>query len=127
MTTTRYFFHSPRGFVNEADVYAVPAEIAEQWLETFEARLGSSADYAATAVTPITRKAAERLIRRDGVGLQINPDDYNYEDCTEKKLTTASLRSARRVAVAMIADIKREMDFEAEMADAYPEFAETPR
>ena len=125
--TTKYFFYSPRGFSNEADVYAVPAEIAEQWLETFEARLGTSADYAATAVEPTTRRDAERLIRRDGVNLCIDPDDYNYEDCTSKKLTPASLRSARRAATAMIPDIKREMDFEAEMADAYPEFAVTPR
>jgi hypothetical protein len=124
---TTYYFHSPRGFANEADVYAVPAEIAEQWLETIEARLGSSALYAATAVEHITRKRAEELIRRDGVGLAINPDDYNWEDCTEKKLTPASVRSARRNATAMIADIKREMDFEAEMADAYPEFAVAPR
>jgi hypothetical protein len=125
--TTKYFFHSPRGFSNEADVYAVPAEIAEQWLETFEARLGSSADYAATAVEPITRRVAETLIRQPGVGLQIDGDDYNYEDCTTKQLTPASLRSARRAATAMIAEIKREMDFEAEMADAYPEFAVQPR
>jgi hypothetical protein len=124
---TAYYFHSPRGFSNEADVYAVPAEIAEQWLETFEARLGSSADYAATAVVSISRQDAERLIRRDGVGLQINSHDYNWEDCTEKKLTPASLRSARRAATAMIAEIKREMDSEAERADAYPEFAVTPR
>ena len=126
MTLTRYFYHSPRGFSNEADVYAVPTEIAEQWLETFEARLGSSTEYAATAITPITRKDAERLIRRDGVGLQINSDDYHWGDCTEKKLTPASLRSARRAATAMIAEIKRELDFEAEMADAYPEFSVTP-
>lgn len=124
---TAYFFHSPRGFSNEADVYAVPAEIAEQWLETFEARLGSSALYAATAVVPITRARAAQLIRRDGVGLAIDSDDYNWEDCTEKKLTPASLRSARRTAASMIADIKREMDFEADMDAAYPEFAVTPR
>lgn len=125
--TARYFYHSPRGFANEAEVYAVPAEIAEQWLETLEARLGPKADYAATAVVPITRKTAERLIRQNGVGLQIDSDDYNYEDCTEKKLTPASLRSACRAATAMIEAIKREMDFEAEMADAYPEFGVTPR
>lgn len=125
--STKYFYHSPRGFSNEADVYAVPAEIAEQWLETFEARLGNSAFYAATAVIPVTRVAAERLIRRDGVGLQINGDDYNYEDCTEKKLTPASLRSARRAATAMIAQIKQEMAFEADMDAAYPEYAVTPR
>ena len=125
--TARYFAHSPRGFDNEIDIYAVPAEIAEQWLETFEARLGSSALYAATAVTPISRKQAARLIRQDGVGLHINSADYHWEDCTEKKLTPASLRSACRAATAMIADIKREMDFEVDMADAYPELQVTPR
>jgi hypothetical protein len=124
---TSYYFHSPRGFANEADVYAVPTEIAEQWLETFEASLGSSALYAATAVEPITRKRAETLIRRDGVGLAIDPDEYNWEDRTEKKLTPASLRSARRAAASMIAEIKREMDFEADMDAAYPEFAVTAR
>ena len=82
------------------DVYAVPAEIAEQWLETFEARLGSSADYAATAVTPITRREAEWLIRQDGVGLQINSNDYDWGDCTEKKLTPAWLRAACRAAIS---------------------------
>ena len=37
------------------------------------------------------------------------------------------LRSARRAPTEMIEQIKRDMDFESEMADAYPEFAVTPR
>lgn len=100
--TTRYFSHAPRGFVNEVNVYAVPSELAERWLDTFEARLGSKADYAETAVVPITRRQAERLIRRDGVGLVIRPSDYDHHTCREDRLLPLSVASARLVATAML-------------------------
>lgn len=124
---TRYFFHSPRGFANEADVYAVPAEQAEMWLAAFEQHLGSAADYAATAVEPITRRRAEELVRQNGIGLAINPDDYNWEDCTEKKLTPASVRSARRNALAILEMWRKDDAFVAQMDALYPEFAGTAR
>lgn len=127
MQRTSYFFHSPRGFSNEADVYAVESDKAEMWRAAFEQRLGSKADYAETAVESITRQRAAELIRRDGIGLAINPDDYNWEDCTEKKLTPASVRSARRNAWALLETWRKDDEFAAQMDEVYPEFAVTAR
>ena len=124
--TSRYFFHSPRGFANEADIYAVPADQADDWAAWFIAAHRPSSDYAATALEPITRKQAERLLRRDGVGLRTDPDDYTFlagENMLDR-LTPDSIKSAHRAATGIRADWEKNRAFEIAMTEQYPEFAQ---
>ena len=59
-TRTVYYRHSPRGFANEIDIYAVPHDIAPSWLANRER--DPKSDYAETAYYQISRREAARLI-----------------------------------------------------------------
>lgn len=125
---TKYFYNSPRGFANEADVYAVPAEVADDWEEWFCSRDPQTL-YAATALVRVSRKEAERLIRQPGVGLLIDERDYNWEDCRTDRLTPASLKSARRTALAWRQHVAADDAFAAAVDAEYaecPEYVEYP-
>lgn len=124
--TSRYFFHSSRGFSNEADIYVLPADDADDWAAWFIEAHRPASDYAATALEPITRKQAERLLRRDGVGLMTDSDDYSFlagENMLDR-LTPDSIKSAHHAATRMRADWEKNRAFELAMAEQYPEYAQ---
>jgi hypothetical protein len=104
--TARYFFHSPRGFANEADVYAVDEDRAVDWLAWFN----TTQTDAYHEAYQITRKQAEKLIRRDGIGLAIDPDSQDSEFCRPDRLTPISLASATLNAIAMMNEWHKEQD-----------------
>lgn len=54
----RYYSHSPRGFSNEINVYAVADEIAADWADEFERGLD---DHSADRFDEIDAKQAHRL------------------------------------------------------------------
>lgn len=123
--TARYFSHSPRGFANEITIYAVDAEQAEDWESWFNASNPPSAPQ----LERITRKQAERMLRRDGVGLATHEDDYDYL-CGERlfdRINPESIKSAMRAAVDYRTECEKEAAFQADMDTAYPEYAVAPR
>jgi len=60
---TRYYSHSPRGFDNELDIYAVPSELVDRF------------EVVQPNATRISRKAALALSRRDDCRL-VGEVDY---------------------------------------------------
>lgn len=110
--TTTYFYHSPRGFSNEATVYAVHAENAIDWVSWFN----STQTDAYHEAYQITRRQAEKLIRRDGVGLGIDPNDIDPEVIRADRLTPATVAAATANAVAMMREWHTERDLDLEFA-----------
>jgi hypothetical protein len=123
--TARYFSHSPRGFANEITVFAVEAERADDWASWFNASNPPSAP----ELQPITRRQAERLLRRDGVLLQTHEQDAEYllSERLQHTLNHESVTSACRAALDYRAACEKEDAFAADMEAAHPELAVAPR
>lgn len=121
---TKYFSHSPRGFANEVTIYAVDGDKATEWAEWFNAAHQQTA-YAATALNPITRRQAERMLRRDGALLHTHEDDaeYLHGERLNDRINPESVTSACRAALAYREEWEKERAFERDMAAQYPEFA----
>jgi hypothetical protein len=113
---TVYFFCARRGVldeadVDEADVYAVDADHADDWLRWFSRHLSGIYH----AGSRISRREADRLIRLDGIILAIEPDDYDAEVCRSDRLLPGSIASAKAFALALRADWKSERELLAAM------------
>jgi hypothetical protein len=123
--SARYFSHSPRGFANEVTIFAVEAEQADEWASWFNASNPPDAQ----PLVPVTRKQAERLLRRDGVLLLIHEADASYlhGDGRANRLNPDSVWSACQAAIDYRKACEEDDAFAREMAEAYPEFAVTPR
>jgi hypothetical protein len=95
--SARYFSHSPRGFANEVTIFAVEAEQADEWASWFNASNPPDAQ----PLVPVTRKQAERLLRRDGVLLLIHEADASYlhGDGRANRLNPDSVWSACQAAI----------------------------
>ena len=113
MLRTVYFFCARRGVPDEADVYAVDADGADDWLRWFNRHLPDVYH----AGSRISRRDADRLIRLDGIILAIEPDDYDAEVCRSDRLLPGSIASAKAFAFALRADWQQERELLAAMAD----------
>lgn len=123
--TARYFSHSPRGFANEITIFAVEDALADEWASWFNASNPPDAQQ----LVPITRRQAERLLRRDGVLLQTHADDatYLHGEGLANRLNHESVKSACRAAIDYRKSCEKEDEFQCQMYEAYPEFADAPR
>lgn len=112
--SAKYFYHSPRGFSNEAVIYAVPAEIAEDWASWFSNRCVK--EPTDPDIYPVTRAKAAKLLHKNGASLLLCEDDYYW--CNSFRLTPESVASALKASVDFRAYCEKEDAWAAEQ-DAY--------